>query len=121
MSQDTLIAELAAAVDGLFYPSESDEPFEPFVWPAADGRTARQAVERHAVVERPLASQTVEAFFSDLTGSDDAERFAALRALLEDRLTGLKVYRAGETQVDVYLIGRHVGGWAGLRTRSIET
>ena len=114
---------LARASAGLTYPSESDAPFEPFRWPAASAReTVRDAVARHGKRGVRVDEVSVDDFFAELDGSDDAERYKALRQALESHLSGLKVIRTGERKVDVYLIGRTKNGdWAGLHTTSVET
>jgi hypothetical protein len=114
---------LAHASEGLTYPSESDAPFEPFQWPAASaGGSARDAVAALGKAGARIEEISPGDFFAELAGSDDAERFKALRQTLESRLSGLKVIRVGERRVDVYLIGRaRTGHWAGLHTTSVET
>jgi hypothetical protein len=114
---------LAHAMEGLTYPSESDAPFEPFRWPASrPGASARDAVVAHVKGGAKIEEVSPADFFAELEGSDDAERYRQLRRVLESRLSDLKVIRAGERKVDVYLIGRtHAGDWAGLHTTSVET
>jgi hypothetical protein len=117
---DDLIQELKAAADGLLYPSESDEPFTGFVWPKGWFESPRKAVEKNAG-KSPVTSQTIDEFFTPLSSLSDVDRFKALRGLLEKRLSKLSVFRVGERQVDVYLIGSANRQWIGLKTRSIET
>lgn len=122
--QPPQLRALAQAVSGLTYPSESDEPFEVFRWPAADGTTAREAIAAHVRPGRRIVQLPVDQFFSQLDDADDAPRFRRLRKTLESQLKDLAVFRVGEgeVQVDVYLIGRLPDGdWAGLHTVSIET
>ena len=113
---------LRQAVEGLTYPSESDEPFDVFVWTAAP--SARDAVAAHAGKDRKMTEVPVEQFFSELDDSDDAERYRALQKILRSALSDLQVFRAGEgeVEVDVYLLGRLKSGqWAGVHTLSVET
>jgi len=112
------LAELTRAGAGLLYPSESDEPFEVFCWPATGA--ARQQVAAHAQGE--MVEISVDEFFAPLADADDADRFANLRRALETRLTGLQVLRVGKVNVEIFLIGRTPAGeWAGLRTLAVET
>lgn len=113
---------LKDAIDGLTYPSESDEPFDAFAWPGEG--SAQAAVASHAGKGRKLAEVSVEQFFSQLDDSDDAERYRELRQKLLALLSNVQVFRVGEgeVRVDIYLIGKAPSGnWAGLHTVSIET
>ncbi|MGC4033606.1 MAG: nuclease A inhibitor family protein [Tepidisphaeraceae bacterium] len=116
-----LTARLASAVDGLLYPSESDEPFEVIDRPLAKGQTVRQAAHGWFESKSPVIEQPVDEFFAALEGSDDEARFAALRELLEAGLTDLSVFRVGEVQVEVFLLGRAGDRLIGLKTLSVET
>src|SRR4051794_32124715 len=113
---DELLRLLSEASAGLLYPSESDEPFEAFVWQATESDALRQLAALGKPIV-PLREQSAEEFFQELIAGDDGPRYAQLRALLESRLAGLRVLRIGEIEVAVYLIGRaSFGDWAGLRT-----
>jgi len=117
------IGELQAAVAGLLYPSESDEPFDVVWWQAREGKSAREAVAAHGA-GRKIETVPIDAYFSQLDESDDARRFRMLRQTLESRLSDLSVFRvgAGEVRVDVYLIGRNRNeDWVGVHTVSVET
>jgi hypothetical protein len=64
----------------------------------------------------------VDQFFGELEATDDAQRYRALRRVLESTLSGLRVFRLGFVKVDVYLVGRTRSGlWGGLHTTSVET
>jgi hypothetical protein len=114
---------LTRASEGLTYPSESDAPFDTFRWPASSAHeSARDAVATRGKRGARIEEVSADDFFAELAGSDHAERFKALRQVLESRLSGLTVIRTGERKVDVYLIGRtRTGDWAGLHTTSVET
>jgi hypothetical protein len=117
-----VLAELRKAVEGLTYPSDSDEPFDVFSWDG--GGTALEQVAAHAGEDRKLEQVRAETFFSQLDGSDDAARYRQLQKLLTSSLGSFIIARAGagEVRVDVYLIGKlATGEWAGLHTVSVET
>ena len=119
---DDLLQTLRAAVDRLYYPSESDAPFEVFRWPRAAGRTPRSAVAGHEDDGVRLEEQSPDAFFAPLADVQDAERFRSLRRAMEAAARGLTIVRAGERRVAIYLIGRaRDGQWVGVRTTSVET
>ncbi len=53
---------------------------------------------------------------------DTAKRYQTLVRLLKENLTDLKVYRVGEINIPVHVIGRHAtGSWMGVSTRVVET
>lgn len=113
---------LRQAAAGLLYPSESDEPIEVFSWPGKSASTAKDAVVAHARRPEPLEERAVDQFFAAMDGGDDAEKFRAVRKALEAVVRDVHVFRAGEVQVEVFVIGRTRGGdWAGLRTVAVET
>jgi len=118
------VAGLRRAAEGLTYPSDSDEPFDAFEWDASGASLASDQVAAHAGDGRKIKEVPVGSFFEQLDDSDDAEKYRALRQVLESQLTGCKIFRAGdgEVRVDIYLIGAtRRGGWAGLHTVSVES
>ena len=115
------MAILADAVNGLLYPSESDSPFEVFRWPGTGDDPIKIAFALRGK-NGPVTEQTLTEFFAELEAGDDADRFKKLHALLATTLSGLRVFRIGEVEVDVYLIGKaKAGDWCGLNTKSVET
>jgi len=123
MPQDPL-SELADAVKDLDYPSESDSPFEPFVWPARANDSAQSQVASHSDPSKKIEEVPIADFFSQLDDSEDAPRFQQLHAVLKRLLADPRVFRVGarQVQVDIYILGRTPdNNWAGLHTISIET
>ncbi len=52
----------------------------------------------------------------------ECKRYQRLVKLLQTHLTDLKVYRLGEVEIDVYVLGKtESGAIAGLATISVET
>lgn len=133
MTSDTKAAlrTLEAAARGLLFPSESDFPIEPFFYgdeePTPEGLLDAQRLPPKTRVEET----TLAGFFEGLTevakdASDDeresAERFRSLMSVLEESLTDVRVYRVGEIDIEVFVIGRHPSGeWLGVRTNVVET
>lgn len=77
-----------------------------------------------------IEEQSPDDFFADLVEEQDwwgdaekadAERYQALRRILEAHLDSLHIFRVGEVEVSIYLLGRCEGDWVGLRTLSVET
>lgn len=117
-----VLEELQRAVEGLTYPSESDEPLDVFSW---DGKgKALEQVAAHAGKDRKIEEVQAETFFSQLDDSDDSGRYRQLQRLLTSSLEPFTIARvgAGEVRVDIYLIGKlATGEWVGLHTVSVET
>lgn len=130
MTEERLMRELAEATAGLMLMSESDHPLQVIRWeaePTAEflrgltGRGPAAPVERRGAAEffRAPASEPGWKTGAEL---ETARRFQALRRLLEENLEGVTVYRVGEIDVTVYVVGRTpAGSWAGVVTRVVET
>jgi hypothetical protein len=124
---------LRQASDGLTYQSETDAPWQAFVWTGAKGTPTGDGVRqrgRHPA-DAPVSEQTVEEFFAPLVedqdwyGDEEKAAAAKYRGLLETVrkcLQGPKVVRVGDRKVTVYVVGTAPeGGWAGLKTTAVET
>jgi hypothetical protein len=85
------------------------------------GRTSPGSIPRASkpsvVVETDLATlpRTIP--------PEDKARFDKLAKVLQEQLTGIKVYKVGdEAEREVYLVGKtKTGQWAGLKTTVVET
>jgi hypothetical protein len=126
-------AALESAAAGLTYPSETDAPWKAFAWPDAAGMPTGQEVRRrdpHKKAGR-IDEQSLDALFAPLIqdqswyGEVENAGAAKNRAFLDvvrRLLTNPTVYRIGERKVTIYIVGQaHEGGWAGLKTTSVET
>ena len=124
MPQDIQTA-LSNVVDGLEYPSESDTPFTSFCWPASKDPTAdsaRAQVAAHVPRGAAIQELSLNDFFEPLNDAAECERFQVLRHVFHSLLPSAAVFRAGEIEVQIYLIGKTpAGDWAGLHTVSVET
>lgn len=128
-----LQATLDDAGERLLFTSESDAPF---TWFARD---AQRAVPTNAAMLRllglpaatPVTQVTVDHLFRHAVAAEegaglaDAHRAARFRQLvqtLKRELTGVTVFRVGEVQVRIFIVGRtRCGTLAGLETLAIET
>src|SRR5262249_53562757 len=110
---------LEKATKGLLYPSETDAPFEAFVWGSGDNL---EATVRRLAGEPPKQKcrrESLADFLQDLAEEDDFKR---LKATLEKNLSGIQVYRFGSTDPTYYVVGTDNGGrLAGLKTKAVET
>lgn len=129
---DDPIAALAAAAAGLMVPSEQDAPLTPFVLPGRGPLTpARLLAALGLPPGTPVETRSLDSFFAPLTrmrpAQDAAERaqtarFATLAEQLVARLTDPAVFRVGNVEVTVLLLGRLPDGRVGgLRTLLVET
>lgn len=118
----------------LYYPSESDEPIS-FVTgpPAQEGPLTEIQIKEwlQLPAEKQLEERPEEDFWTPVTEEKDwygdeekaqANRFKQVRTAIEQLLTDRQVFRVGETEIDLYLLGRQTdGSWAGLKTLIVET
>ena len=51
----------------------------------------------------------------------EAQRFQQLVQAIKDNLSDVKVFLAGGPEGDAYIVGRAGDGWAGLKTKVVET
>jgi len=119
---------------GLYYPSESDYPFQYFEWdfsashPLSEGQI-RQYTGHPS--DAPVKEVPFDDFFSKLAQVKDwygeeekktAEQYVTLRDKLRELLADLRVFRVGTVEVAIYVVGKSPSGkWVGLRTTSVET
>ncbi len=123
---------LRQAAKGLLYISEKDEPFKVFSWREEGSLSGKKvlALGKHDP-DSPVVEMSPEEFFTELTeeqdwhGAEEKEtvrKYRKLWEVLQDKLTEVRVYRVGETDVTIYLVGKtKQGNWAGLKTSALET
>lgn len=125
--------ELKSALDGLTYQSESDYPLEFVCWEkpsgkALDGKFVREqlGLGSDANVEEADAQSflegcsKVETWFGD-DEKESAQGFQKLQKLLNDKAKNLKLFRAGEIEVTILVVGEDENNIVGFKTTSIET
>jgi hypothetical protein len=117
----------------LLFTSESDEPFEVFEWKNGTGSLTEERLLEFAgkPKDSPVKSVPLDMFFADLTKEQDwhaddektaVEQYRNLLSVLKDRLSDVKVFRVGEVEVAIYVVGQAKdGGWVGVKTTAVET
>ncbi|MCA1568143.1 MAG: nuclease A inhibitor family protein [Acidobacteria bacterium] len=131
-TDEELFGALKEATRDLLYMSESDYPVEVIRLDGSEQlspdylRKAAGADSSAAVEESNL-----DEFFRIPAGEQEwkgeeqlveGRKYQRLRQLLEDTLTGIKVYRVGEINIGVYVAGMSAEGhWLGISTRVVET
>jgi hypothetical protein len=129
---DTAIDALKQATKGLKYQSESDAPFKTFVWKDRGRLTKQKVLELSGHQPgTPIEEVKLADFFADLTeeqdwhGADEkktVERYKNLLKTIKDNLSGAKVYKVGDVNRDIYIVGKTpAGDWAGVQTKAVET
>jgi hypothetical protein len=130
------VEELQRAAGGLMFPSETDAALEPFFWPVQDSKnmsafTSDQLVSMASIpADAPIKMVKLDTFFRPVLKEEDwhndeekaeVKRFQELVKTIKETLSDVKVFRAGETNATVYVVGKVEGGYAGLKTNVVET
>jgi hypothetical protein len=120
--QNATVDALKNAAKGLRMPSETDAPFEAFVWDDTGELTPDRLLK---LAGEPKGTAVEEISLDDLFAtvpSEDKAKFQKLRQGIQEQLAGVKVYKVGdEAERDVYIVGKAKDGWAGLKTTVVES
>ncbi len=132
-NSDEITAKLKEASTGLLMPSESDFAFEPFLWSGVkEPLTPEKILEltnhpQNSKVEtvdlsylfRNLAQ---EQEWHDEQQKENVGKYRNLVEVLESNLSDIQVFRVGEINIDIYVVGKiQSGDLAGLATKVVET
>lgn len=126
------IARLDAATSGLRMPSECDEPFRTVYWPLekAEITPAEVALYLTENADALVETQSVTVFFQNATKTEDwmddeeqanVGQFEQLVETLNGELETPRVYLIGERERTAAIIGKVMGGFAGVVTLVVET
>jgi hypothetical protein len=130
---DDASQEFQKAITGLLYTSESDSPFEVVRWarrePTLTAADLRSLVGRDS--DAHVEEVGLDQFFHDLTQDQDwhdaedkktVEQYRNLVAMLKKNLVDSKVFKIGDAELEIYIVGRTTDGdWAGIKTKAVET
>ena len=117
-----VLKELQAAAKDLLFPSESDAPIEAFAWPGGAGAPDEAALRANAGIEEgaPVERITLAQLAKTIPKESRAEFKPLLDAL--GKLKGTTVFKVGEVNVAVYVVGRTADGqFVGIKTEVVET
>ncbi len=120
---NAIVKDLGAAAKGLLFPSETDAPLEAFAWPGAAGPPSEEAVRANcgAAADAPVEQITLAQLTRTIPEESRGD-YAPLFALLKNKLKGVTVFKVGEVNIDVYVVGRTADGqYAGVKTKVVET
>jgi hypothetical protein len=130
----SLVDILKQPSNGLLFMSESEYPFEVFLWESENQQDINpEFILRKSghSLDTPIEFVNFESFFEVATTEQDwygveeketLRKFQFLVKTLKDNLTDLKVARVGNIEIDIYIIGKTPdNNFAGLVTKVIET
>lgn len=128
----SLTGRLKSLTEGLSYQSESDYPVEPYVRGAGDGApSSEEFAKGREGDDAAVRELDFDSFFGNYMDEQDwwgeeeravAKKFQALVAFLKESLKEIKVYRVGDVEADVYIVGKTASGdFAGVKTKIVET
>jgi hypothetical protein len=131
---DDLIAQLTAATVNLCWSSETDAPFTVQLGPTnvEEPLNSEQVLAwAQLPLDTPINAVDLDEFLAPVltpqswhTSEESATvaRFQALQTLLHKRLTHLRVYRCGEIELTLYIVGQTPqADWIVLQTSAVET
>jgi acyl-CoA reductase-like NAD-dependent aldehyde dehydrogenase len=114
----SLLRELKRLTKGLEFQSESDYPVEPF----APDSWKPDASARAADFDNFFAAAAEEQDWQDADARARVRKFQALVKYLKENLADIQVYKVGDTEADVYVVGKTASGkFAGVKTKVVET
>ena len=122
---------LTEASEDLYWVSEADYPFDVIVWDE-DNLSEQHLLGRLGYPpDFPVQKIEIDEFFKwavqEQDWQDDIEKaevkqYQILVETLKANLTDLRVYQLGETEFDIYILGKTPSGEiAGLSTKAVET
>ena len=131
LSNPSLRERLQSAIVGLQWISESDFPFEVVQWQTEAAEVTPELLLKLVKCnpETPLQTEEIDRFFEWATQGQDwhtaAEqanvvRYQNLLNLLK-QLQNPQVYRLGEVNVDIYILGKLDRDLLGVKTQAVET
>jgi hypothetical protein len=129
---NSLTARIKKAVRGLYFISESDAEILSFEGKKAESVTKDVLLEQTGKTDNSVVEEKgFEEFFSKLTEIQDwfgdeekesAAKFSDLKNLLQKELKDLKVFKVGQTEIDIYVVGLDARSiLRGIKTQAVET
>lgn len=128
-----ILNQLRTAADGLLMMSESEYPFEVFLWSGITPPVTPEKVvqKTNHPQDTPIKIVGFYDFFQVATTEEDwheeeekatVKRFQTLVQTLQENLNNLQVYRLGNKEIDAYIVGQTpTGNLAGISTKVVET
>lgn len=129
---DTLSGQIKRIVRGLYYTSETDAEIETFVGKIAESVSLEIVIlQTGAAADSKIEEINFDDFFSRLTeiqewfGDEEKKtsaKFSQLEKILKEELKELKVYKIGQIELEIYVVGLDSNSiLTGIKTKSVET
>lgn len=132
--EQTFVEKLTNAVEGVYYPSESDEKIKVIDWQADNDAPFNTILFRKYIGVTPeirVESDNWEKFFDRVLIEQEwwtdfekerAIKFTEVKKLLSENLSNIEYLKAGRVELEAYIIGQDKDcKWKGLKTLIIET
>ncbi len=126
-----IIDRLKQATTDLLWSSESDYPFEIVSWELGIELTPSDLFSNIYDTDLAIKSITLTDLFEPVLTIEDwyeqaelelVDRYTHLLDSINNNLSEVQVFRVGEVEIDIYIIGKTpTGDIVGLKTRSVET
>ena len=131
MTTAEIIDRLKQATTDLLWTSESDYPFEVNTWNQGTEITPAALFKDLTPTDKPIESITLDDFFAPALRTEDwydekelanVDRYQQLVSTIETNLSEVRVFRIGEIEIEVYIVGKAADGdLVGLKTQVVET
>jgi hypothetical protein len=128
-----LTATLQKLVENLLWMSETDAQLHVFCWENGAAIQSKEQLlkqTKHPAID-PVEEVDLDQFFEpaiteqDWFGDEEKEtaaRYRSLLSALKQNLSDIKVYRVGEVEIDVYIVGlTEAKNIIGIATQVVET
>ena len=130
--KNNLLEQIKKASEGLYYISETDAEITPFAGSVAESVSKEEILRQTKnAFDTPIEERNFAEIFKRLTKIQDwygeeetaaVAKFVVLKELLEKNLRDLKVFRIGETELDIYVVGLDAeDNLLGIETKAVET
>ncbi len=126
-----IIDRLKQATTDLLWSSESDYPFEIVSWELGVDLTPSELFSNIYDTDLAIESIPLIDLFEPVLTSEDwyeqaeldlVDRYTNLLDSINNNLAEVQVFRVGEVEIDIYIIGKTpTGDIVGLKTLSVET
>ena len=126
-----IIDRLKQSTIDLLWSSESDYPFEIVTWKQGIEMTPTALFGSGDDADRSIESITLTELFAPVLTVEDwyeaaelkqVDRYTELLRAIESNLAEVQVFRVGEVEIAIYIIGKTpTGDLVGLKTHTVET
>ncbi len=126
----SLTEELANLTQDLLWMSEADYPWEVVSYDCSNITPEQLLEQSNLPSDTPVETVTIDRFFApalrEQSWHNEEERatrnrYQELFDVLNEQLNDLIVYRIGEVEIDVYVLGTVEDKTVGLKTTVVET